>query len=141
MATSKDPISIILVNLLTVTATAICTENRTLMKKTSLLSLLLILLELRSVHISAAFFLAEPTNTPNPLRSDFDGTLENAYRRKYSEILREKAKTFGQSNEEIQLVNQYLKKIQKFEIEQHPEETDQKYKADSFRSVSIVKLL
>ncbi|VIO90954.1 Zinc metalloproteinase toh-2 precursor, putative [Brugia malayi] len=42
-------------------------------------------------------------------------------------IFQEKAKTFGQSAEEIQKVKYYLEKIQKFEAKQHPEEIRQQH--------------
>ncbi|VDK49497.1 unnamed protein product [Gongylonema pulchrum] len=40
------------------------------------------------------------------------------------QLLRQKAKTFGQSAEEIKKVNYYMRKMQLFQAKQHPEEEE-----------------
>uniref|UniRef100_A0A915PWX5 Zinc metalloproteinase n=1 Tax=Setaria digitata TaxID=48799 RepID=A0A915PWX5_9BILA len=52
-------------------------------------------------------------------------------------IFREKAKTFGQSEEEIQKVKYYLEKIQKLEANEHPEEILQRHATKSSGAFAI----
>lgn len=81
-----------------------------------------------STRTDGAFFLNDPYEHPlvslqderiKPVSAIVATTTTTTATKK---IFREKAKTFGQSEEEIQKVKYYLEKIQKFEAKQHPEE-------------------
>lgn len=85
-----------------------------------------------STHIDGAFFLTDPYEHPVLSQQDeritpATTTITTTATTPIQKILREKAKTFGQNAEEIQKVNYYLEKIQKFEAKQHPEEILQRY--------------
>ncbi|EFO26204.1 hypothetical protein LOAG_02276 [Loa loa] len=90
----------------------------------------MIILSTCSTRTDGAFFLNDPYE--HPLVSLQDERIESVSATATTtttiqKILREKAKTFGQSAEEIRKVKYYLEEIQKFEAKQHPEEVFQRH--------------
>lgn len=97
-----------------------------------------------SMHTNGAFLLSDPYQ--QSLLSSMDERMESithtaaTHTTSIRKSLQEKAKTFGQSAEEIKKVQYYLQKIQNFEAKQHPDEPSQQFTAKTSHATTKVNI-